>query len=165
MPQPERNKSIDDPALAESVWSLAAFWLVAFTAAGLFAAVLLAPKWEAKRLLRQRVTAMAAQCAYLNDSNEHLRRVIEAFEHDPEFTAELARFELDYSESGEERIPAPIRHWERPKPSQAIAEVDPFWTPFIRTFAHDRVVRHAALGTAAIFMIVSIAFFRPARES
>ena len=160
----QQNATAPAPSQSESVWSLAAFWLMAFVAASLMAAVLIAPKWEQKRLLRHRVAASAAQCAYLNDSNDHLRRVIAAFKHDPDFTAELARFELDYSERGEQRIPAPVQHWERPKPPQVAAEPDPVWTPFLRTFAHDRVVRTVALATAAVFVVVGIAFFSRTRE-
>ncbi len=145
----------------ESVWSLAAFWLVAFAAAGLFAAVLIAPKWEKKLALRLRAVARAGQCTKLDDANARLRRVIDACKHDPDFTAEVARFEVDYSESGEERVPAPVLDRQRSKPIATDVEPTPVLTPFLRAFAHDHIIRQASLVTAAVFMVVALAFFNP----
>src|SRR5438093_1158386 len=95
------------PESTESVWSLAAFWLVAFASAGLFAAVMIAPRWEQKQHIAARVRAATAQCASLSDANDHLNRVIEAFKHDPDFTGEMARSELGYVAPGEQRLAAP----------------------------------------------------------
>jgi cell division protein FtsB len=148
----------------ESVWSLGAFWLIAFAGTGLFAAVLIAPKWEQRQLLAARVRALAAQCVYASDVNAHLNRVIEAFKHDPEFTAEVARTELGYVMAGEQRWPAPIRNWDRPKPPKIEPQPANLWSPFLRLFAHDTVVRRMATITAAVFFVVGLAFFNPSRK-
>src|SRR5436190_7880535 len=100
----------------DSVWSLAAFWIVAFIGASLFAAVLIAPRWEERQALRKRVLYQSIQCSYLGDVNDHYRRVIEAFKNDREFNEEVARFALGYVSPNEERVAAPVQNWARPKP-------------------------------------------------
>lgn len=149
----------DSPARQDSVWSLAAFWIVAFIGASLFAAVLIAPKWEQRQLLRERVRHQLALCAYLNDVNNHFQRVIDAFKHDPEFNAQVARFALGYAATNEQRVPAPIHRWDRPKPPEMKPAEPDALDPFIRLFARDRVARHTALLASAAFVIVSVAFF------
>jgi cell division protein FtsB len=156
-----RQKS---PEPTESVWSLAAFWLVAFAGAALFAAVTIAPRWEQKQHIATRVRAMTAQCASLSDTNDHLHRVIDAFKHDPDFTEEMARSELGYVAPGERRLAAPIRNVNRPAPSQPDPASTDLWAPFVRLFAHDRLVRQSALVTAAVFLVVALAFFHPQPE-
>src|SRR5262245_42006121 len=152
-------RNSDTSARQDSVWSLAAFWIVAFIGVSLFAAVLIAPKWQVHQALRTRVRVQAAQCAYLSDCNEHMRRVIEAFKNDPEFNAEMARSSLGYVGVNEERIEAPIDALNRPKPPVIQPEPPDPIDPFVRLFAADPVVRQTALITAAVFIIFSIAFF------
>ena len=148
----------------ESVWSLAAFWLVAFTGSGLFGAVLLAPKWEQQQLHGIRVRELVGQCDYLGEMNAHLNRVIEAFKHDPDFTEEVARYELGYVIPDEQRLPAPVRKWNHPKPPQPEIATPEIWAPFVHLFAHDSLVRKTAMITAGVFIIVGLAFFNPTRE-
>ena len=148
----------------ESVWSLGVFWRVAFAGAGLLAAVLIAPKWAQRQVLATRVRSLAAQCAYASDVNAHLHRITEAFKHDPDFTEEVARTELGYVMAGEQRLPVPVRSSDRPKPPKLDAEPDDLWTPFLRLFAHDTVVRRAAMITAAVFFVVGLTFFNPSRK-
>jgi hypothetical protein len=143
----------------DSVWSLAAFWVVAFIGSGLFAAVLIAPKWENRLALQARVRYQATQNAYEADLNEHFRRVIEAFRNDPEFGAEVARFALGYVSPNEERLPAPIQNWAQPKQPPPAATPPNMLDPFVRLFAHDRVVRRTATVAAAVFVVFSLAFF------
>ncbi len=149
---------------SESIWSLAAFWLVAFTASGLFAAVLLAPKWEQTEQLTGRVAQLADQCQYLSDGNERLERVLDALKHDPDFTIEIARSELDYGLPDEHRSPAPPQHRRDAKPPRSEPHRPNSWTPVLRLFAGDAVVRNTALITAAIFAVVGLAFFHPPLE-
>jgi hypothetical protein len=144
---------------SESVWSLAAFWLVAFTGSALFAAVLIAPRWEERQKLRDRVQRQSRQCQYLADINDHFTRVLEAFKHDPEFNTEVARFALGYTIANEQSLPAPVRNWAIPKPPRAEPPSPDAWSPFVRLFAHDLVVRRTALISAAVFIVVSLAFF------
>jgi hypothetical protein len=143
----------------DSVWSLAAFWVVAFIGAGLFAAVLLAPRWEEHQALRARVRYQSIQCSYLADLNDHFIRVIDAFKHDPDFKVEAARFALGYARPNEERLSAPVQNWARPKPPSFQGDPTQWHDPFIRLFAHDVVVRRTALISAAVFIVVSLAFF------
>lgn len=152
------------PEPAESVWSLAAFWLVAFAGAGLFAAVMITPRWEQKQHMAVRVHALAGQCASLSDTSDHLNRVIEAFKHDPDFTEEMARSELGYVTPGEQRVAAPVRNVSRPQASEADPPSPDLWAPFVRLFAHDRLVRQTALVTTAVFLVVALAFFHPPSE-
>src|SRR5262245_29658223 len=144
---------------SDSVWSLAAFWVVAFIGSSLFAAVLIAPRWEEREMLRARVRYQSIQCAYLADVNDHYARVIDAFKNDPDFNAEVARFALGYAAPNEERLTAPVQNRARPKPPRVQPEAPGIWDPFIRLFARDLVVRRTALLSAAVFIIVSIAFF------
>jgi hypothetical protein len=127
----------------------------------LFAAVLLAPRFEQQEQLTVRVLQLAGQCRYLQEMNAHLDRVSEAIEHDASFTAEMARYELDYSLPGEQRLPAPVREWRRPeRPAPPPSRLQG-WAPLIRLFAQDKPVRQAALLTAAVFAIVSLSLFTP----
>ncbi len=151
------------PDQMESVWSLAFYWLVAFAGVALFAAVLIAPKWERRRELVSRVCSQAAGCNYLADMNCHFNRVIDALKHDADFTNEMARNELGYVSPSEQRLPAPVLKWERPKPPVAEANADEVWAPFVRLFAHDNVVRQSVLITAVVFVVVSLTFFNPSR--
>ena len=157
------RETLDAPSTltgpSDSVWSLAAFWVVAFIGASLFAAVLIAPRWEEREALRARVRYQLIQCADLADVNDHYARVVNAFKHDPDFNAEVARFALGYVAPHEERLTAPVQNWSRPKPPHVTPEQPTVWDPFIRLFAHDLVVRRTALISAAVFIVFSVAFF------
>lgn len=149
---------------AESLTSLAAFWLVAFAAAALFAAVLIAPKWERHDFLVERVRQLTKQCEHVSDQAEHLERVIDALKHDPDFTAEMARYELDYGLPDEQRLPAPAASPPRRRDESAAAPPESCWQPYVRLFARDAIVRLTALVTAAVFVVVGLAFFNSPRE-
>ena len=156
--------SVTPSDAGESVWSLAAFWVVAFTGAGLFAAVMIAPRWEQKQLLAARVRVFGAQCSSLSDNNTRLAKVIEAFKHDPDFNKEMARYELGYVQPDEQRLPSPVRNFNRAKPPEPDTQPVDLWSPFVRLFAHDRLVRETALISAAVFIVVGLALFNPRPE-
>ncbi len=139
------------------------FWFVAFTAAALFAAVLIAPKWEDRELLVARAESLAAQCRALSDSNHRLQQVIDAFKHDPNFTSEMARAELDYTAPDEERLPDPPRVEPGRSARQPPRAADT-WAPLLHLFARDKLVRNMALSTAAVFAVVGLAFLHPPHE-
>ena len=147
------------------MWSLGAFWLIAFAGASLFAAVMIAPRWEQKQHMAACVHSMTTQCASLSDTNDRLHRVIEAFKHDPDFTGEMARSELGYVAPGEQRLAAPVRNETRSPVSEPDPPSTDLWAPFVRLFAHDKLVRQAALVTAAVFLVVALAFFQPQPSS
>lgn len=144
----------------ESLSSLVAFWLVAFAAAGLFAAVLIAPKWQHTELLLQRVGQLNTQCTYLSESNEYLQRVGQALRHDPEFMQEIARSEFDYRLPDEQILTAPVTQWQCPQPARPEPAPDRWWDPVLDLFASDLLVRRLGLFTAAMFTVVGLAFFK-----
>ena len=148
----------------DSVWSLAAFWIVAFIGTSMFAAVLIAPRWEERQALSARVRAQSIQCAYLGDLNDHFRRVIDAFQHDPDFNAEVARLALGCVNPNEEHMAAPVQSWTRPKPPRVEPAQPDALDPFIQLFAHDKVVRRTALISAAVFIVFSLAFFNAGED-
>ena len=143
----------------EPIWSLLPFWFVAFAAAGLFATVTIAPALEHESQLTARVHHLAVECRHLSETNNHLERVIDAFRHDPEFTAELARSELDYGLPDEQRLPAPPKHHKQADQQPREASMSRPLPPILQLFAHDRLMRHAALLTAAALTVVGFTFF------
>ena len=149
----------------EPIWSLLPFWCAAFAAAALCAAVTIAPALEQESLLTDRVHRLAAQCRHLSETNNHLERVVEALKHDPEFTSELARSELDYGLPDEQRLPAPPQHRKQAEQQPGEANVQKPLPPLFQLFAHDRLVRHSALLTAAALTVVGFTFFNRTRES
>jgi hypothetical protein len=144
-----------------SVASSLAFWFVSLAAGALFAAVLIAPKWEHRESLRRRVSAIGAQCDAAKATNARLARVLDAFKHEPDYTLAIARKELDIVSGDELRLPAPAEA----EPAQMAARIESptetLWTPFLRLYAHDRVVRQFSLVTAAVFAVVALTFFNP----
>ena len=125
---------------------------------------MIAPRWEQKHHMAIRVRALTTQCASLRDTNDHLNRVIEAFKHDPDFTEEMARHELGYVAPGEQCFAVPVRNVNRPKTPEPDPPSADLWAPFVRLFAQDRLVRQTALVTAAVFLVVALAFFHPQPE-
>ena len=162
MPAQPASRQHEPAPSAESVWSLAVFWLAAFTASALFAAVLIAPQWNQRETLVGRVRRLSAESKRLSDRRDHLRRVLEALEHDPEFVGEIARSELDFGLPQEQRLPAPIAKPKRLDPPTE-PEPDP-WTPIVQLFATDPIVRRTALVTAAALVLTGLIFFHPSRE-
>ena len=151
----------DKQPSTESIVPTVIFWLVAFTATALFAAVLIAPRWEQSIAIDGRAQLLATQCRYLDQQNHQLSQVIESLKHDPEFTFELARCELDWSLPGEHRISAPTQNWNLPEAPLFQREPSAWWYPLLRVFAHDRLVRLTTSMTAAVFTLVGLAFFNP----
>ncbi len=159
--QPDNAGSVSEasgPSDA-SVASSLAFWFVSLAAGALFAAVLIAPKWEQRESLRRRVSAIGAQCDAAKATNARLARVLDAFKHEPDYTLAIARKELDIVSGDELRLPAPAEA----EPAQMAARIESptetLWTPFLRLYAHDRVVRQFSLVTAAVFAVVALTFF------
>jgi cell division protein FtsB len=145
-----------------SIWPAVAFWLTAFLSAALFAAVLIAPAWQQRESLRTRVMQLAAQCRHIQEANGRLERVVTALKHDPDFTGELARVELDFGPAGEQRLPAPLRHAKSPPTTPERAQS---WTaPLVHLFARDAMTRHTALATAAVLAVVALAFFNQGKQ-
>jgi cell division protein FtsB len=97
------NQTSDDSSIEFGV-SLS-FWLALLTAAGLFAAVSLAPKLAAYLDVRDEHRAGQLRLLALERQQAELERVIDALKHDPQFAAELARLQFDAVRPGEEILP------------------------------------------------------------
>ena len=94
------------PGASAAPWSgvfiSLAFWLTLLLAAGLFAAVSLAPKLAVYLSLEQRHYAQQLELVRLEQQQKELERVIASLKDDPQFAAELARLEFDAVRPGEE---------------------------------------------------------------
>lgn len=81
-----------------------AFWLCLFTAAALYAAVVLSAKLCTYGALQAEHESNQWRLVALEKQGEHLRQVIEA-QKDPAFVREQARADFDMSRADEQRIP------------------------------------------------------------
>lgn len=152
-----------EEAPVESAWFVSLlFWLALLVAAGLYAAVALAPRYLAWLELREefyrnqvRLVALERQAAYLNS-------VVAALENDSQFAAELARIDFDASRPGEERIPVE-RHLSldgrSADPAAApLASSLPWYAPLVALAAQDHRLRRNVLIAAAVVVIVAFTF-------
>jgi cell division protein FtsB len=161
---PPRNATRLDTPPGEPILPSVLFWLCLFAAVTLFGAVFLAPKLIALHRLEVRRSELALRLDRLEQRNTFLVRVIDALENDPEFTAEVARFDLNAAAPDEEHLPvAPVR------PGTASAQVarpaaawTPWWLPLAELFAADRTLIDACLLTAGGLAVVAFTFFQPA---
>ena len=140
-----------------------AFWTSLLVATLLYAAVTLAPKVVAYVDLRDSHYRNQVDLVALERDVNHLEKVEEALEHDPQFAAELARINFDAVHPGEERIavdralnldatPSP------PPPGRRSDYLDPY-LPHLRLIAGDSSMRTKALAAAATITIVAFTFF------
>lgn len=172
-PQPAARKAAKPKsAIAgsppDSIWVGVTFWAVLFLSAALFGLVTLSPKWQRAELLRDRIASLSAETDRLAESNVKFEQLLEAFRHDPEFDRKLARLELDYVEAGEDRLTISDTPTS-PQPAAIVSHAasprtGAWWSPCLQLFASDPSVRRAALVTAAILLVVSLACFNSARE-
>jgi cell division protein FtsB len=143
----------------DSILPSIAFWLCLFVAAGLFGAVVLLPKWLAAERLAARHRQIEQRLDGLARQNAYLKRMVAALENDPQFAAELARFELGASRPGERRIAADARLAFPAAPAAQPERVMSGWIRALEPFANDQTVRNAALFTAAGLLVAGFAFF------
>jgi cell division protein FtsB len=161
-PEPVREpRSVTTSPPDAGVVPSLAFWFTSLAAGALFAAVLVAPKWEQRESLRRRVAAIGAQCDTVEATNARLARVLDAFKHEPDYTLAIARSELDIVARDEVRLPAPAETPSTRGPVRVETPAETIWTPFLRLYAHDRVIRQFSLVTAAVFAVVALTFFNP----
>lgn len=144
------------------------FWLMLLIAAGLYAAVALAPKLEAHLLLRQSYVQNQIQLVALEKQVSDLERVALALEYEPEFAEELARVEFDAGLPGDQRVPVKRGLWlDRPGSVPAgtpSAYSLPWYMPVVRAFAHDRSLRKSSLIAAAIVLLLAFTFLHESQE-
>lgn len=145
------------------------FWVCLLVAAGLFAAVALAPRLLTYLELRAEYESNQQQLVSLEQQVDSLRRVVAAFENEPEFTAELARIDFDASRPGDERIAVDRRLSldAGPRPARPVKSSASFDWPRrpLSVIAHETIVRRTALVFAALLTIVAFTFFQEPAES
>lgn len=144
----------------DSIFPSIAFWLCLFLSAGLFAVVVLVPKLLVTERLAARHRQLEQRLDGVERRNAHLDQVIEAFHNDPEFVAEVARFDLGATGPGEQRISSEAPFAFRMPPAAPFAtRPRPRWIVVLEPFVVDQWVRDTALFTAAGLLIAGFAFF------
>jgi cell division protein FtsB len=142
----------------------AAFWLCLFAAAGLYAAVALAPKFHTYLELKQQHRAGQMELVKLEQQVHYLQKVVNALETEPAFSAELARIDFDASRPGDERIPVDpslrlddrSRETEPPLP----LPVSRWYEPFLDPLARNTRLRGGLLAIAAVLVIGAFTFLQ-----
>ena len=143
------------------------FWSCLFFAVGLFAAVLLSPKLLLVHQLESEENTLKQKLEDIKQRNRFLASVGNALESDPEFTFEVARFEMNVSESEEQPIevkpvfPETANTVQLSTPKRRLE----WWLQPARLIARDRTLSDICLATAAILIIVAFALFTPRHPS
>ena len=150
LPEPDRSHG-------QTVWNAVGFWLTAFCATAIVAALVLAPRLKHIRQLERTVSTLTSRCLELDRQNEKLARLLRALRHDPELQRQLAQWELEGRP--EDRVPAVLTDLE-PLPVPQAPRTDPLVDRLIQLFATDRVVAQAGFATAAALYIVSLVCYR-----
>ena len=161
----ENTHNISDQA--DPILPSILFWSCLFLAVGLFAIVLLSPKLILVHQLESEENTLKQKRGQIEQRNRFLVSVGNALESDPEFTFEVARFEMNVSESEEQPIdvkpvfPATADRMQLSTPKRRIE----WWLQPARLIARDRTLSDICLATAAILVIVAFALFTPRRPS
>lgn len=145
-----------------------AFWCCLFSAAGLFAALALAPKLHTYRELRREYIGMQQKLVGKERQVDYLQKVADALEHDPEYAAELARIDFGTDET-EERIPVdpklglsgavtPNLNAKGLAGSERNGSTDILESPLLDTLSVDRRVRSSLLGATCLLVLVAFTF-------
>ncbi len=145
------------PVAEETIWPAVGFWLTAFCATAIVAALVLAPRLQHIRALEETVAALTERCVALDRQNEKLARLLQALRHDPELQQQLAQWELEGRP--EDGMPALLSDASRSvhrRPRQH----SPLLDRLIRLFATDQVVARAGFATAAALYIISLVCYR-----
>jgi len=141
------------------------FWLALFASVGLFSAVVLSPKLVAVALFEQRLADLESRQYDVERRNAYLKRVGDALEHDPQFAAEVARYELGARELNEERIAVKPALPNAPDAPHAQGStfrwIDPRWLPLAERLVEDRLASNLCLVLAGGLAVVAFAFFSP----
>lgn len=143
-----------------------AFWLALWTAAALFACVLIAPKLMTLQKLQGVYRSQHRQLSSLERQVGQLERVIVALRTDASFRAEIARLELDAREKDEELVPVDRTLMLRPaSQSSPVLPADPVEATWLSPLANDRVLRRNLLIAAVLLIVGGFTFLPPAAGS
>jgi hypothetical protein len=154
-----------------------AFWCCLLAAAGLYAAVSLAPRWLAYEHLHTEHDAAQARLIALEQEVEDLARISEALASEPAYAAELARIDFRTALPSAESIPVepPLQLRRTPRGADVppgddrtttrVAEgrvprdAGPSWSiRFVEPFATNVRVRRGTLTAAAVLAVFAFGF-------
>lgn len=137
-----------------------AFWLTLFLAAGMYAAVALAPKLE--RMIRLRADRMANQTRLVNLESrvEQLERVVAALEHDAAFSEELARLRYGSNRPGDQVISLPAGlQLDTTNPQVVNSQPElPWYYSALRQFSGNSWLRAGLLTGAGAVLLFGFGF-------
>ena len=138
-----------------------AFWLSLFFAAALYGVVALAPKYLTYVEEQNDYAANQMVLVKLESRVIDLERVAHAMQHDPQFSAELARREFNAAEPGDERIPVgrelqleAVANTEVEKPAVS----PPIHRPLLLMAAGNETLRRSLLASAVVILLLSFTF-------
>ncbi|MEK6257029.1 MAG: hypothetical protein AABP62_00290 [Planctomycetota bacterium] len=142
------------------------FWFCLLLAAGLFAAVALAPKLAETLRLRDLYTTNQLKLVSVERQNEQLQSVVDAIQNDKDFATEMTRIEFDAVRSDEEIIPVAAdlkletRGIQTPRAQPVIPRA--WYQPWLTLLTENDSLRSMLLGAAAVLVVVSFTWFQPA---
>lgn len=140
------------------------FWSSLFLAGTLYAAVALSPKVLAWKTLQRERYNHQVRLVTLEWQTRYLKRVVQAFETDPEFAAEQARIDFDANRPGEERIAVDpslsldSRQFEPVFPQQNVSSQ--WYLIGFDAIASSRQLQRSMLTAAALITILAFTFFQ-----
>jgi hypothetical protein len=145
------------------------FWICLLVAAGLYAPCVLAGRFVAWWDLQQRYLRNQAQLIAVQQQIQHLQRVSDALEHDPDFAGQVARAELGAVPSGTQVIALPAELNSDPRVLLARPEVEApveaWYMPVLRRISTDAALRRYLLSAAAgVFLLGFLCFRETARS-
>ncbi|QDU38367.1 hypothetical protein Mal4_26940 [Maioricimonas rarisocia] len=155
------SRSDDNGSLGGSLVSVA-FWLCLFLAAAMYACAAVAPRADEWSGLRRQSLEVRYQLVELQRTNRHLEKLCDELEHNPDFVAELARYDMDATRAGDGRLSVDPSLGFDPRVPVAGPEppaelfADPWYIPWLRRLADDTTLRRRWLGT--ITGLVFVAF-------
>jgi hypothetical protein len=151
------------PADRERLLPALAFWFCLVCSVAILAIVFLSPRLRTYRDLKRQYDGLERELIASEGDVDYLHRVVDAFRHDPEFAAELAR--ADFSVSGfEERIAVVptlrLNGIRKPLETVALDSTRPIPqsvldTPLLDALSDNRTVRTSLLGAASLLVLVA----------
>ncbi len=137
------------------------FWLCLLLAAGMYALVVLAPKWQTHRNLKVDYHRNQLQLVSLEQDVERLDRIVGALENDPDFAAEVARVDFGVVRPGDELLPVDdhltVSLQSFQQPSQRPASPNTRTAAVIRLFSEHQSLRHITLAAAGLLVLLAFA--------
>ena len=146
-----------------------AFWLCLFSAAALYAAVVLSPRLLTLLALQREHDSNQWRLVALKSQVDHLQKVIDAQRNDPAFVRELARSDFHVADAHEQRIPVD-RHLrlniETARGDRPAAPPElPWYAPLLSVIADSRGISTAVLSAAAVLVLYGFTFLHVSTDA